>query len=75
MNQAQGSEWTILLGLVAVWAMLALVGLLIGRSRGRGTLGLILGLVLGPVGWLITALLPKREQVPGNGNTLGVGNG
>jgi predicted amidophosphoribosyltransferase len=47
------------------WALLvvsglsvsAVIGLLIGRMRGRGADGLCLGLLLGPIGWLLAALL------------------
>ena len=37
------------------------VGAFIGKSRGRAVLGSILGLCLGPLGWLITGLLPDRR--------------
>lgn len=39
-----------------------LVGALIGRSRGRIVDGLGWGIILGPIGWLITALLSDRRQ-------------
>ena len=37
------------------------VGAYIGKSRGRLPLGCILGLCLGPVGWLIVGLLSDRR--------------
>lgn len=42
-----------------------LVGALIGRSRGRPIDGLGWGILLGPLGWLIVALLSdKRPKCP-----------
>ena len=35
----------------------ALVGGLIGKSKGRGGEGAVLGALLGPIGWLIVAFL------------------
>jgi len=41
------------------------VGLLIGRARGRPLLGWILGLLLGPIGWITMAVLSdKRPKCP-----------
>jgi hypothetical protein len=40
---------------------LALVGLAIGQTRGWPGLGLVLGLFLGPLGWLIAFLLPDAR--------------
>jgi hypothetical protein len=40
----------------------AIIGYLCGRGRGREVEGGILGLFLGPVGWLITLLL--RPDLP-----------
>jgi hypothetical protein len=37
------------------------VGAFIGQSRGRLRLGCLLGLCLGPVGWLIVGLLSDRR--------------
>jgi hypothetical protein len=38
-----------------------LVGALIGRSRGRLVDGLGWGIILGPIGWLIVALLKDKR--------------
>lgn len=44
-------------------AIAALVGVLIADSKGRGKLeGCSLGCLLGPIGWLIEALLPSKEE-------------
>ena len=43
----------------------ALVGLLIGKPKERGCAGFCLGLLLGPLGWIITALLSDdRPRCP-----------
>ncbi|NLV57124.1 MAG: hypothetical protein GXY13_16110, partial [Acidimicrobiales bacterium] len=39
-----------------------LVGFLIGRSKGRPVLGLILGALLGCFGWVIVALIPAKRN-------------
>ena len=39
-----------------------LVGLLIGRSKDRGLLGLILGALLGCIGWVIIAIIPAKDR-------------
>jgi hypothetical protein len=47
----------------AIWVVVgALVGYLIGKSKGRGTAGLWLGLLLGPIGWLCAALMGDSER-------------
>lgn len=43
-------------------SFMALVGALIGRSRGRIGEGVILGLALGPVGWAVTACLGHKGK-------------
>ena len=57
-----------------IWAIMALVGYLIGKSKSRPTAGFIWGLLLGPIGWLIIAIGPdmgpkcpecKGDVVPG----------
>jgi uncharacterized membrane protein YfcA len=49
-----------------VWSAIgALVGYLIGKWKGRGTLGLWLGLLLGVIGWIIVAVLPDSQRVTG----------
>lgn len=47
---------------VIIFAVLALVGALIGQHKGRTGFGAILGFLLGPIGWLIVALMPSNEQ-------------
>lgn len=40
-----------------------LIGMIIGNlgEKKNGELGLILGLLFGPIGWIITAVLPPRK--------------
>lgn len=44
--------------LLAAAGIGAVVGLLIGQAKRRVFAGVVLGLLAGPLGWLITALLP-----------------
>lgn len=37
----------------------ALVGFILGRFVGKGGSGFVLGLILGPIGWIIVLLLPR----------------
>ncbi len=48
-----------LLSLVVGLACSAMLGWAVGSSRGRGAFGFTLGLLLGPLGFLIVLLLPK----------------
>jgi hypothetical protein len=51
-----------------------LVGALIGRSRGRLVDGLGWGIILGPIGWLIVALLKDlRPKCPHCGSAFNPG--
>lgn len=42
----------------------AVLGYIIGKPRGRPALGLLLGLVMGPLGLLVIALVPRRRGRP-----------
>ncbi|HUS32374.1 MAG TPA: hypothetical protein VMZ53_27930 [Kofleriaceae bacterium] len=42
----------------------ALVGWLIGKNKGLGGLGLILGGLLGVIGWIIVAVMKGNPQGP-----------
>ena len=54
-----GFEAAQILLLLLLWAFIGGgIGFLIGRGRGNGPGGLLLGFLFGPLGWLITALLP-----------------
>ncbi len=37
----------------------ALVGFILGRFVSKGGSGFVLGLILGPIGWIIVLLLPR----------------
>lgn len=44
----------------------ALVGWLIGRNKGLGTMGIVLGGLLGVIGWIIVAVMKGTPQTPPN---------
>jgi hypothetical protein len=47
--------------LLFAWPVMALIGLAIGALKGRAGFGLVMGLILGPLGWLIVAIMSDRE--------------
>lgn len=49
---------------VLIWTTSATAGALIGTPKGRATEGALWGLLLGPIGIAIAALLPKRVDLP-----------
>jgi len=48
-----------------LWAVFMVVGWRIGKSRGVAEIGCALACLLGPIGWLITALLSGQAEVEG----------
>lgn len=42
---------------LVVWVVMAIIGAMIGSSKGMGSAGFFLGLLLGPIGWIIVAVL------------------
>jgi hypothetical protein len=55
---------------VIAWAVCALVGWAIGNSKGRGTAGFFLGLLLGVIGLIIIAVMrPTPEYAAQRANT------
>lgn len=40
----------------------ALIGWAIGRAKGRPVVGVALGVALGPIGWIVTAVLPRTVE-------------
>ncbi|HSI10385.1 MAG TPA: hypothetical protein VK961_00010 [Chthoniobacter sp.] len=47
-----------LITLLIVGGIGGLIGTLIGRGRGRGGEGALLGFCFGPIGWIVVLLLP-----------------
>lgn len=49
-------------GFLCFWLPVSiLVGLLIGQYKGRPVLGAVLGLLLGPIGWLLVAVMSNAR--------------
>lgn len=46
-------------GFIILLVVDAVVGILIGRSKGRPYTGFYLGLFLGVIGWIIMAFIPR----------------
>jgi hypothetical protein len=40
--------------------LFAIIGWFVGATRGHGCIGFLLGLVLGPLGLIITLFLPRK---------------
>jgi hypothetical protein len=51
----------ILLAAVGSWLLCAWLGKVVGGMRGQAELGLLLGLLLGPLGVLVAVVLPESR--------------
>ena len=47
---------------VTLLVVCAWVGSALGAARGRGFFGFMVGLLLGPIGWLFVLLLPREVR-------------
>jgi hypothetical protein len=47
--------------LLAAWCLLATVGYLLGQAKGREAEGILFGVFLGPIGWLLIAVGPDQR--------------
>lgn len=47
--------------LLVIWGFMAFIGAAIGSAKGKGGEGFILGLLLGPIGWIIVAAMRTPE--------------
>ena len=53
----------------------ALIGLLLGSGKGRSFMGFVLGLLLGPIGWVIVICLSNvKFKCPHCGGGMPSGN-
>ena len=48
--------------LVLIWLLSAVVGFVVGQSKGLGAVGFLLGLFLGLIGILIIAGFPRADH-------------
>jgi len=51
--------WFVLCGL----SVMALIGYLLGQSRGKPVRGAMIGFLLGPVGWFLIVLSPNENPM------------
>lgn len=51
------------LWVLGTFVVFGAIGMLIGQRKGRVAAGLFFGMLLGPIGWLVTALGPTRQQL------------
>jgi hypothetical protein len=55
---------------VVGWLISAVVGAIIGSTKGRPTAGGVWGLLLGPIGWIVILIAPDtRPKCPECGGT------
>ena len=63
---APADQMTLIVFGITAWVICAFIGAGIGKSKGRALDGFFLGLFLGPVGIIITALLSQSDQLIAN---------
>ncbi len=63
MEDAHSSGGTRIAITLVLMAFHGGVGYLIGSRKGKGTLGLILGSMLGVIGWIVLAFIPGESVV------------
>ena len=63
MEPQMGPQIAMLMLTMGWLALSAWLGYWIGSQRGRGGAGALLGLCLGPLGWLIAAVLPTTAAL------------
>ena len=54
---------------LALWVVFGAVGAFLGSMVGKGGTGFLLGILLGPIGWIIVLLLPRESQQSDNSNS------
>jgi hypothetical protein len=53
--------WAQVLSMMVYMLIPGGIGALIGRTKGRGGAGFLLGFLLGPIGWIITFFLRQKH--------------
>ena len=54
---------------LTLWIVFAAVGAFLGSMVDKGGTGFLLGLLLGPIGWIIVLLLPRESQQSDDSNS------
>jgi hypothetical protein len=49
------------MGYIILWIIFSLIGYIIGKPKGKESLGAILGLLLGPIGILIIVIMENQN--------------
>lgn len=47
--------------LLMFWAVMGLVGFVLGNTKGRGLFGFCLGALLGPIGWILVLCFSNTD--------------
>lgn len=74
-NWQKGAMDDMQIYLIGGTLLAAMIGLLIGVGKGRGLMGFCLGLLLGPIGWVIVLCLSNvSRKCPHCGGGMPAGN-
>jgi hypothetical protein len=52
-----------IIGILSTFVFFGAIGILIGQRKGRTLAGLLFGMILGPIGWLVVALGPSKREL------------
>lgn len=55
-------EISVMTLVIIAWLILPIIGIFIGKTKGHGFLGFLLGFLLGPIGLIIIAVMTPAEM-------------